>query len=59
MDNMLEHLLFLARQFNKSDIRYIVIIFLIELGVPTRCVGFEHLVRAIVVYVQEPDLVMS
>jgi len=58
MDNMLEHLLFLARRFEKSEIRYVVIILLMELGVPTRYAGFEYLVKAIVIYVQDPDLVM-
>ena len=58
MDNMLEHLLFLARRFKKSEVRYVAIILLMEFGVPTRYIGFEHLVKAIVIYVQDPDLVM-
>ena len=59
MDNMLEHLLFLARRFKKSDVRYVAIILLMELGVPTQYTGFEYLVKAIVIYVQDPDLVMK
>lgn len=59
MDETLEHLLFLARRFKKSDIRYVVIILLMELGIPTRNAGFEYLVKAIVIYVQNPDRVMK
>ena len=59
MDNMLEHLLFLARRFEKPDVRYVVIILLMELGVPTRYIGFEYLVKAIVIYVQNPNLVIK
>ena len=59
MDETLEHLLFLARRFEKSDIRYVVIILLMELGVPTQCDGFDYLVSAIVICVQDPARVVT
>lgn len=58
MDETLEHILFLARRFDKSSIRQTVIILLMELGVPTQYDGFDYLVRAIVICVQDPALVM-
>ena len=58
MDETLEHILFLARRFKKTNIRYVVIILLMELGVPTQYDGFDYLVKAIVLCVQDPALVM-
>ena len=58
MDETLEHILFLARRFNKSNIRYVVIILLMELGVPTQYDGFDYLVKSIVLCIQDSALVM-
>lgn len=58
MDETIEHVLFLARRFNKSNIRHVTIILLMELGVPTQYDGFDYLVKAIVLCVQDPALVM-
>lgn len=58
MDKTLEHVLFLARRFNKSNIRHVAIILLMELGVPTQYDGFDYIVKAIVLCVQNPALVM-
>lgn len=58
MDKTLEHVLFLARRFNKSNIRQVVIILLMELGVPTQYDGFDYLVKAIILCIQDSALVM-
>ena len=44
IDKTLEHVWFLARHLKKYNIRGAVIVMLMELGVPTKCVGFELLV---------------
>ena len=58
IDKTLEHILFLARHFSKSDVRYIVLILLMELGVPTKCVGFELLAKGISLCVNDPSAVL-
>ena len=58
IDKTLEHILFLARHFNKSDVRYIILILLMELNVPTKCIGFELLAKGISLCVNEPSAVL-
>lgn len=58
MDKTLEHVLFLARRFNKSNVRHVTIILLLELGVQPQYDGFDYLVKAIVLCVQDSALVM-
>lgn len=53
-DKILRHVLYLARRFDSHRIRQVVIMLLIELGIPTQCEGFEYLVQAIVIYIKDP-----
>ena len=54
IDKTLEHVWFLARHLKKYNIRGAVIVMLMELGVPTKCVGFELLVYSILLQHRDP-----
>lgn len=58
IDKTLEHMLFLARHFDKSDVRYIILILLMEIGVPTKYVGFELLAKGISICIDDPSAVL-
>ena len=47
IDKTLRHIIFLARHLKKWDLRSAIIVILMELGVPTKCVGFELLMHCI------------
>lgn len=57
-DDSLEHVLFLARRFDRKRIRHVVILVLLELLVPTQCGGFELLTTAIVLCIENPRLIV-
>ena len=57
-DDTLEHILFLARRFDRKRIRHVVIMILLELHIPTQCSGFELLVMAIVLCIENPKLIL-
>lgn len=48
------HVRFLARQFNRCDIQYVISVVLLELEVPTKFDGFDYLVNAIALYYKDP-----
>lgn len=50
----LEHVSFLARQLDRYSIRGMVIIVLMEMGVPTKSIGFELLIHAIMLQYKNP-----
>ena len=50
----LDHILFLARHLDKCNARGAVVAMLMELGVPTQCMGFEFLKTAILLFYENP-----
>ena len=54
IDKTLEHVLFLARHLDRRNIRGAIIVALMELGVPTKCIGFELLIHSIVLQYKDP-----
>lgn len=48
------HVSLLARHLDKLDVRGIVVLMLMELGIPTKCIGFELLNRAILLLYEDP-----
>lgn len=50
MENSLEHIEGLVRRFYKSDLDYVLMIMLIELGIPKHVEGFHYLITAILNY---------
>ena len=55
----LRHVLFLARHMEECDLRSAAIVVLMELGLPTKCVGFEYLTRAICLHFEDPTRVLT
>lgn len=58
-DETLVHIKFLARTFGRDGIRYVIVVFLLELGVPTNYDGFDFLVNAIAIYYEDPDQMIT
>ena len=54
IDKTLEHVLFLARHLDKFNTRGAAVVILMELRVPTKCVGFELLVYSILLQHRDP-----
>lgn len=54
IEKMLEHILFLARQFRGCRPQYVAMVILFELGFDTKHIGYRFLLRVIVLYIQEP-----
>lgn len=50
----LDHILLLARHLEKCNARGAVVVMLMELGVPTQCIGFEFLKMAILHFCENP-----
>lgn len=59
IEKTLHHVLLLARHLDKSNPRGTVIVMLMELGVPTKCVGFEFLRLAIELQRKDPTRVLA
>lgn len=59
IDKTLKHVLFLARHLEKCDLRGATIVVLMELGVPTKCLGFEFLKYAVLLQCKEPTRALS
>lgn len=57
IEKMLDHILFLARRFRPSDVKYIVMIILLDLGIEPKYDGYHYLVKAIVLYLEAPTQV--
>lgn len=54
INEAIEHLRFLAKMFSRKNVRYVVILLLLEIGIPTNYDGFEYLVQAIMIYFSDP-----
>ena len=54
VEKMLDHILFLARRFRVSDVKYIAMIILLELGIEPKYDGYRYLVNAIVLCIEAP-----
>ena len=59
IDETLRHVLLLARHLGKCDLRGAIIVVLMELGVPTKCVGFEFLKLAILLQFKDPTRALA
>lgn len=59
MDELLTHLVFLARHLRGLDKRHIVEIFLMEIGTSTNANGFNYLVDSILIYGSAFDPLIS
>ena len=55
----LEHVLFLARHLKNCTTRGAMVAMLMELGVPTKCVGFEFLKYAILLQLADPTRALA
>ena len=55
----LRHVLLLARHLDTCDLRGVTIVVLMELGVPTKSVGFEYLKRAILLQQEDPTRALT
>ena len=54
IEKTLNHILLLAKHLNYYNLRGAIIVVLMELGVPTKCVGFEFLKKAIALQLKDP-----
>lgn len=54
IDKTLDHVLFLARHLGNCDLRGAVIVILMELGIPTKNIGFEFTKYAILLQSGDP-----
>ena len=55
VDKALDHIEFLATLFGRDDVRYVIVVLLLELDVPTNYDGFDYLVRGITIYLRDPS----
>jgi len=53
------HVKFLARHLEKTNLRGSAIVFLLELRVPTKCVGFELALQSILLQYKDPTRALS
>ena len=51
----MKHMEFLASLYGKDKVRYVVVIILLELGIPTNYDGFDYLIQAIIIYHTDPS----
>ena len=59
IERTLCHVLLLARHLDGCNLRGAIIVALMELGIPTKCVGFEFLKRAIALKHRDPTRTLS
>ncbi len=55
----LRHVLLLARHMDKCNLRGATLVALMELGVPTKAIGFEYLKRAILLQYEDPTRALA
>lgn len=55
----LSHILFLARHLNGCSLQSVVTVMLMELGTPTKCVGFALIKEAVLLYLANPTRALS
>lgn len=59
IDKTLDHVMFLARHFKKSDFQSVILVVLLELGIPTQREGFTYLRTVIAQRYDHPLLTMK
>lgn len=59
IERTLSHILLLMQHLDRYNLRGAVIVILMELGVPTKCNGFEFLTKAIELKRQDPGRVLA
>ena len=59
IERTLCHILLLAQHLNHYNLRGAIIVVLMELGVPTKCVGFEFLKKAIELQRADPTRALA
>lgn len=59
IERTLRHVLLLARHLDSCNPRGVIIVMLMELGVPTKCVGFEFLKKAIQLQNTDPTRALA
>ena len=59
IERTLSHIQFLARHLDRYNLRAGIVVVLMELGVPTKCVGFEFLKKAIELQSKDPTRTLT
>lgn len=59
IERTLYHVLLLARHLDRCNLRGVIVVALMELGVPTKNVGFEFLKRAIELQYRDPTRTLT
>lgn len=59
IERTLHHVLLLARHLDSCNLRGVIVVVLMELGVPTKCVGFEFLKKAIQLQHRDPTRTLA
>ena len=59
IDRTLYHILLLVRHLDSCNLRGAIVVALMELGVPTKCVGFEFLKKAIELQRRDPTRALA
>lgn len=56
IEETLNHLQSLARLLGRDNVRYVIVVLLLELGIPTNYDGFEYLKEAVMIYFEDPSV---
>lgn len=59
IERTLSHIMLLARHLDRCNLRGAIIVVLMELGVPTKCVGFEFLKSVIELQYEDPTRALA
>ena len=59
IERTLCHIVLLSKHLNRYNLRGAIIVVLMELGVPTKCVGFEFLKKAIELQRKDPTRALT
>lgn len=59
IQDTLDHVKFLARQFHQNHAQYVILVILLELDVPTNYDGFDYLSKAIALYYETPEQMIT
>lgn len=59
IERTLNHILLLSRHLDQYNLRGAIIVALMELGVPTKCIGFEFLKKAIELQRKDPTRALA
>lgn len=54
IENTLLHAMFLARHLSKCDPQYVIVVILLELGLPAHRIGYQYIKEAILLFYEEP-----